>query len=178
MRLTAILVAVMATILAGCLELEYSDDDEDTSQWVWSSRFLEFEQYPEVCDGVLSATGYLVGDSMFLEPEDTTTATFVVYRKVDSTPKYGYGFGSEDFVATPVLGFLEPPQDDEYYPSLDPSDQIATEYYVVESVFKLVSPVPDFLANDPEEYVLGVWGYRRPEEPAETLRTAVFKSCA
>ena len=176
--LVACILALTALVLfAGCIipiPLPGPPDTEDTSDWVWSNRWLEFDREPTVCGGVLRASGHTRNDAALMLPNRVSDINhLVLYRRSDSAPQYGYG----RFVAEPVLGFLRPLGAREYYTDLDATDQIATTLIISATAFELVSDVPPRIANNPSDYVFGVWGYRRPTEPPETLRDKILRSC-
>ena len=173
-------LAVLAVILMAATTFSYSCipsdtvGGEDTSDWISSDYFIQFTQEPTVCNRTLTAKGSTSNGAMF-GSRQSSFLTFVIYRRSDSQSIYGFGIGGVD----PVLGFLEPLRGNQYYPSLDATDQVAKILRASsdDPTFELESKVPSYIADRPSDYLLGIWGYRNPTATYETLRTATLKSC-
>ena len=139
------------------------DTDDESSRFVGSARWIEFAVEPTVCRGRLEASGRTINGARF-GGDITDFTPFVLYA----------GQGEE-----PVLGFLEPLGPNEFYPTLDRGDQVATrlEASPASDQFLLASEVPDWVAEAPGRYTFGIWGFRRPGEPPEILRSARLETC-
>ena len=127
-------------------------DEDETSDVPLHDRWVRFDDPPTICDGVLTVRGTVRNGAALLGPEADTT-TFVIYPS-------GYKAGA--LIQEPILGFLEPPGQGEYYTGLDETDQVATRLSASPNnpTFELVSDFPRHL--DPKGVVLAIWGYRTP----------------
>lgn len=174
MRGAVISVLIFAGIAGGSYFLSTYDNDEESSRSVTSERWVEFDLEPTICEGTLRASGVTVSTARF--GEDTTDfVPFVLYRDVGGGI---FGSGGSETI-DPVLVFLEPLGPDEYYADLEPIDQVATRLDINHQTgeFELQSEVPDWIVADPGEYTFDIWGYRRPGEPQEILRTSQLRTC-
>ena len=169
----AIIIMPAAILMSSCKPSD-SVGGEDTSDWISSDYYIIFTQEPTVCKDVLTVKGHTNNGAIFGSAE-SSFLTFVIYHRSDSQPSYGLGIRDVDA----ILGFLEPLKPDEYYNSLDPTDRIATILKASsdDPAFELESKVPAYIADDPSDYILGIWGYRNPTSTYETLRTETLNSC-
>ncbi len=183
-RRTLVLVAlagVLVMVALGCRSADISTtvDDEDTSDWVWSEARLRFTLGPRVCDGVLSVKGTLLEEAAFPYSTDDVEP-FILYLDREAEAGALWDSLSESGTADPVLVFLEPLATNVYYLTLDESSQIATLLQADHGVptFELVSDVPTYVSDNPDHYVLGVWGYRGALDPwPEILGDRVLQGC-
>lgn len=126
---------------------------------------------PQVCNGVLRFNGIAKdGASVLYGANDSLP--FVLYREVELAPSPGFAVRT---VAT-IAGFVEPPAANEYYPSLDAGNIVASVLRTSGSgEFQLVAEWPDWLP-DPGKVAVGVWGYR-PDYGLDNLRLAGVETC-
>ena len=139
------------------------DTDDESSRFVGSARWVEFIVEPTICNGRLEASGKIINGAKF--GGDIA----------DFTPFVLYDGGNED----PALGFLEPLGPNEFYPTLDRGDQVAKRLQAspASNQFLLESEVPDWVVEAPGRYTFGIWGFRRPGEPPEILRSVRLATC-
>lgn len=136
------------------------DTDDKSSRFVGSDRWIEFAVEPTVCNGRLEASGQLVNGARF----GGDNVPFLLYE------------GRNEKAA---LRFLKPLGPNQSYPRLDSRDQIAMQRQAspADDQFLLESEVPDWVSEAPGSYTLAIWGFRRPGEPLEILRSTRLETC-
>ena len=147
------------------------DRGDSSSTQIWSDKWVEFTEKPQVCNGILRFEGIAKdGASVLYGANDSMT--FVLYRKVELAPSPGFTVRAVPAIA----GFVEPPAANEYYPSLAADNIVASVLHTSDSgEFRLVSEWPDWLP-DPGKVALGVWGYR-PDYGQDNIRLTDVETC-
>lgn len=148
---------------------------EESSQFIWSDQWAEFTQEPMVCNGVLKFRGE-VKDGAEIGGATGEHSVFSLYRREDTQVRRGRGFSR---VVPPILSFVRPAPAGTFYPAL-PSGTRVAKWMQAErgkSGFGMESSVPSNVAAEPEQFVLGVWGYRPGVQDYHTLRTAALHPC-
>lgn len=170
MRYVMSLVIVIG-ISIGISALLNIDTDDESSRFVGSDRWVEFSVEPTVCGGRLEVSGQTTNGARF-GGASADFSPFVLYE----SSGFSYGRGG---TIPPVLGFLEPLGPNEFYPTLEPGDQIAARLEASPATgrFTLESELPNWVAEEPTKYTFGIWGYRRPGEPSEILRSFTLQTC-
>lgn len=153
---------------------EMGTEEYNVSQFVWSNRYVEFITEPTVCDGILTFRGETVGDAIMGDAAEGLSE-FSIYRLAD-TQRTRRGFGR---VVDPILSFLRRPPPGQSYGVLPTKYKVAAELVVSPEspTFYLRSGVPSWINESPDQYVLGIWGFRQPTGEYETLRSIRLKSC-
>ena len=140
---------------------------------VWGDEWVRFVQEPQVCRGVLTVKGQ-ARNGASISYEATNTLPFVLYRKSELAPRPG--FAASTVAVPPIAGFLEPLTGSSYYPSLEPTDIVATMLQTPPSgAFELVADWPNWLP-DPGEVAFGVWGHR-PDHGQDSIRLIKVSEC-
>lgn len=143
-----------------------------SSTKIWNDKWVEFTEAPQVCSGVLRFKG-IVKDGASVLYGASESLPFVLYREAELAPRPGFTVHT----VPPIAGFLEPPAENEYYPSLDANDIVASVLHTSRSgEFRLVAQWPNWLP-DPDKVALGVWGYR-PNYGQDNIRLASVESCS
>ena len=149
---------------------DWSREGSSSTQ-IWNDKWVEFSEEPQVCDGVLTFEGTAKdGASVLYGANDSLP--FVLYRRAELAPRPGFTVRT----IPPIAGFLEPPTGNEYYPSLDANDIVASTLRTSRNgEFRLVAEWPEWLP-DPDKVALGVWGYR-PNYGQDNIRLAEVEGC-
>ena len=150
--------------------------DEVASGQEWDDKWVVFSVRPHVCDGVLEFKG-MARNGASISSGGSDSGIFALYKKADLAPRLGIAIPGEDEGVDPIAGFLPPLTGREYYPSLDEIDIVADVLSTSRSGgFHLVAEWPDWLP-EPDDVVLGVWGYSPDLREDDALRLVHVDNC-
>lgn len=154
--------------------MQEMSEEYNVSQFVWSDRYVKFITEPTVCSGVLTLRGETVGGAVMGDAAKGLSE-FSIYRLAD-TKRARRGFGR---VVDPILSFLRRPPPGQSYGALPSNYRVASELIASgeSPTFYLRSTVPRRIKESPDQYVLGIWGFRSPTGEYETIRSIALKSC-
>ena len=157
-------------------EADWVERDRSASGQIWTDRWVKFTEDPRVCDSVLSfagstQNGAAVGDAT------SGINEFTIYRRADLAPRVGYS-GYLNSTVPPVLSFLVRAPPGSFYASLPPGLRVARVLQASPNrpEFRLVSDVPAYIADDPGDFALGIWGFR-PSAGSDAIRLIALKEC-
>ena len=146
---------------------------------IWSDRWVEFTLGPEICQNVLTVQGHTRDGATLGDPYSGVNE-FVIYRKSALASRSRLGANDVLFSFNPpVLSFVAPAPSGTNYMGLPKDYQVARILRAsrTNADFKLVSRIPNSIAKKPEDFALGLWGFR-PGYGSDGIRLATLERCS
>ena len=145
------------------------DDRNSNRGQTWSDRWIEFTVEPHVCGRTLEFRGRTVAGASV---RVGTYSPFTLYEEAALRPQFGaWGTPSVDSIAS----YLKPAPAGSSYQGLSRDQIVADILTATPAEFRLKGSYPAWLP-DPEDAVLGVWGYD-PQGGLAALRLIEVQEC-